>query len=187
MRAHLLFAWLIAIPILALSQEENYSHYPGYVDLSRLDNFKNSNTTVEIFITRPLLSLIASKSQDEDPPLVKLINNLVLIRVDQFSVEQKDTKSLRKFVQQISDKLAHEKWEKIVRVRDPDEHLEFFLKNEGKHVAGLLIMSINASGEATFVNIVGKIDLESLNKLSQQFQIPKLDSLAVKETKKSGE
>lgn len=187
MRGYTILTWLILMPVLAFGQDEDYSRYPGYVDLSRLDDFKDSNTTVEVFITRPLLSLIASSSKEQDPPLVKLISNLVLIRVDQFSVDQKGADGLKKFVQRTAEKLTRDKWEKIVRVRDPDEHLEFFIKNNGKQVAGLLIMSINTRGEATFVNIVGRIDMDSLNKLSQQFQIPKLDTLAGKETKKSAE
>ncbi|MDZ7264445.1 MAG: DUF4252 domain-containing protein [candidate division KSB1 bacterium] len=186
MKAYTFLAWLMAIPLLALSQEEDYSRYPGFVDLSKLNEFKNSNTTVEIFITKPLLSLIASSCKDDDPPLVKLISNLVLIRVDQFSVDQKGAEGLKKFIQRTSDKLARDKWEKVIRVRDPNEHLEFFIKGEGKQVAGLLVMSIDTSGEATFVNIVGKIDMESLNKLGQQFQIPKLDSLSGKEKQKAG-
>ena len=179
-----LFLFIIIVPATGLSQEEDYSKYSGYVDLNKIDEFKDSEATVEIFITKTLLSLIASASKEEDPPLVKLLSNLVLIRVDQFTVKEKKAEEIKKLIIRISDKLTKDKWSKIVRVKEANERVEIFIKNEKKQVAGLLIMSLNNNGETTFVNIVGNIDRESLGKLSRQFNIPKLDSLATEEKKK---
>ena len=171
---------LLAMPCAVFSQEEDYKKYPGYVDLSDIEQFKESESTVEVFITKPLLSLVAAASSEDDPPLYKLLKGLALIRVEDFSVAANDLKDIKKIMEKVADKLTSDKWSKIVRVREPAEQTEIFIKNEGDQVAGILIMSLELNKEATFVNIVGNIDMEALGKLSKKFQIPKLDSLTTK-------
>jgi len=174
---------LVLIPSFVSSQDKDYTKYPGYVDLSDIEQFKESESTVEVFITKPLLSLVAAASSDEDPQLYRLLKNLDLIKVDNFSVTEEKTGDLKKIIKKISDRLINDKWSRVVRVRETDERVEIFIKNEGNRVAGLLIMSLeyNNNKEATFVNIVGNIDMESLGKLSRKFDIPRLDSLTTKD------
>ena len=185
MRKFLILLILLSAPFFAFSQEEDYKKYPGYVDLSDIGQFKESESTVEVFITKPLLSLVAAASSEEDPPLYKLLKGLALIRAENFSVEAKDLKDVKKIMEKVANKLTKDKWSKIVRVREPDEQTEIFIKNEGEQVAGILIMSLEPNKEATFVNIVGNIDMDALGRLSRKFHIPKLDSLSVKENKKN--
>lgn len=168
--------------------QEDYSKYPGFVDLSKIDEFKESDESVEIFITRPLLSLIgAASDEEEDTDLIALIKNLVLIRVDQFSVADKSTEKVNAIIKNFSSDLTKKNWSRIVRVKDTNERVEIFILNEGNHVAGLLIMSLKFNEEATFVNIVGKIDMDQLDNLSRKFNIPEMDSLNVKEKKNKHE
>ncbi len=183
MRKFVVIFILLSIPCSVISQEEDYKKYPGYVDLSDIDQFKESESSVEVFITKPLLSLVAAASSEEDPPLYKLLKGLVLIRVENFSVIANDLKDIKKIMEKIADKLTKDKWSKIVRVRESAEQTEIFIKNEGEQVAGILIMSLELNKEATFVNIVGNIDMEALGKLSRKFKIPKLDSLTIKNKK----
>jgi hypothetical protein len=179
-RKFLILLILLSIPFFAFSQEEDYKKYPGYVDLSDIEQFKESESTVEVFITKPLLSLVAAASSEEDPPLYKLLKGLALIRVENFSVEAKDLKDIKTIMEKVANKLTKDKWSKIVRVREPQEQTEIFIKNEDKQVAGILIMSLDLDKDATFVNIVGNIDMDALGKLSRKFHIPKLDSLTTK-------
>ena len=171
------------IPIYAFSQEE-YKKYPGFVDLSDIEEFKNSEESVEIFISKPLLSLVALATSGEDPALHNLLKKLVLIRVDQFTVKNKEAKEVKSLIKRISNKLKKEKWSTIVKVKEANELVEILIKNEGQAVAGLLIMTLEPNKEAVFVNIVGNLDIEQLGKLSKKFNIPKLDSLSTKQNNK---
>ena len=176
----------LLIPCSIYSQED-YSKYPGFVDLSKIDEFKESDESMEIFITKPLLSLIgAASSEEEDPSLINLIKSLVLIRVDQFSVAEKETGEVKDIIKKLSSNLTKKKWSRIVRIREAGERVEIFILNEEKHVAGILIMSLKFNKEATFVNIVGNIDMDQLDNLGRKFNIPKMDSLVVKKKKKGG-
>jgi hypothetical protein len=179
-RKFLILVILLFVPCLAFSQEEDYKKYPGYVDLSDIEQFKESESTMEVFITKPLLSLVAAASSEEDPPLYKLLKGLALIRVENFSVKTKDLKDIKTIMEKVANKLTKDRWSKIVRVREPQEQTEIYIKNEDKQVAGILIMSLDLNKDATFVNIVGNIDMDALGKLSRKFNIPKLDSLTTK-------
>jgi hypothetical protein len=173
----------IVLPVSIFAQED-YSKYPGYVDLSDIDEFKESEETVEVFITKPLLSLVAAAtSSDEDQSLSNLLNGLALIRVEKFNVTAKEESQVKNVIQKVSNKLTKEKWSRIVRVKDTKERVEIFIKPDGKKVAGLLIMALDSNKEAVFVNIVGTIDMDQLGKLSKKFDIPELDSLRMEKKK----
>ena len=176
-RYSLVFIFVLILSFVASAQDD-YSKYPGYVDLSDIEAFKDSETTVEVFITKPLLSLVAAAtSSSEDPSFSNLLKGLALIRVETFGVEDKDTEKVKKIIQKVSKKLTKEKWSRIVRVKEKKELVEIYIKPDGAKVAGLLVMSLEPDNEAVFVNIVGTIDMEQLGKLSRKFDIPQLDSL----------
>ncbi|NOZ60315.1 MAG: DUF4252 domain-containing protein [Calditrichaeota bacterium] len=160
--------------------QENYEKMPGYVDLKGIEEFKNADETVEVFITKRLLKLVASFSTGQDSSLANLIKNLALIRVEKFNIPAKKIEKVKKLIEKTSKKLKSQNWESTLKARKKDKVTEIFLKEEKGKVAGLLIMSVDNSGKAVFVNIVGNIDLDQLGKLSQKFNIPKLDSLSGK-------
>lgn len=166
----------LLIPVCLLAQDD-YKKYPGYVDLSGIDKFKDSEETVEVFITKPLLSLVASATSEEDPALFNLLKNLALIRVDQFALKETDAKKVRDVISNLSQKLEKERWSRIVRVKESKERVEIFIKEQNGNVAGILVMSVDDNKEAVFVNIVGNIDMQQLGKLSKKFNIPGVDSL----------
>lgn len=170
---------------LSVFAQDDYKKYPGFVDLSDIDEFKKSEETVEVFITKPLLSLVAAAtSSDEDQSFSNLLKNLALIRVETFNVKKKDAEKVKKIIQKVSKKLTKEKWSRIVRVKEKNERVEIFIKPKGKKIAGLLIMALKPDKEAVFVNIVGNIDMDQLGKLSSKFNIPMMDSLGVKKKSK---
>ena len=175
--------WLIFLILFCISvawAQEDYQKLPGYVDLKGIEEFKNADETVEVFITKPLLKLVASFSAGEDSSLASLLKNLALIRVEKFNIPPKKSKKVKDLIQRTSKKLTKQKWVSTLKAKQKGQHTEIFLKEEKGKVAGLLIMSLENNREAVFVNIVGNIDMEQLGKLSQKFDIPKLDSLSQK-------
>ena len=175
--------------LFVLAQEsEDYKKHAGYVDYGDLSSFKDAEKTVEIFIKGPLLKFVSKATVNEDPELSDLLDNLLLIKVDVFSVERKQSKKVQSVINKISKKLASKKWERMVRVKDRKEQVEVFTLFDNKYIlSGLVVMAIdNHDDEAVFINIVGKIDPEKLGKLSSKFNIPKLDSIEINVKNKGG-
>lgn len=158
--------------------EADYSQYPGYFDFGDMTGFKEAEKSVEVYISEPLLSLVAALNQ-EDPDLNELISKLVLIRVEQFSIEPEKREDIDNTIETFSKQLRKRKWDKMVSVKDHDERIEIFLKTDGEKISGLLVMALEGNGEAAFINIVGELDLKLLGKLGAKFNIPALKTIPV--------
>lgn len=158
---------------------QDYTKHPGYVDFGDLDGLKDSEETVEVFIKGPLLRFISKATKHEDPDLSKLLDNLLLIKVDVFEIERNQFNSVKKIMERVSKKLSDKKWERMVRVRERgEEYVEIYsLFGKNDEMTGLVVMALEENDEAVFVNIVGRIDPSQLGKLSSKFNIPELDSV----------
>ena len=162
---------------LFAQNNDDYKKHPGYIDFGNLDDFKDAEETVEVFIKGPILKFVARATANEDPGLSQLIKDLVLIKVNVFSIERNQMNDVKSIIKKVSKKLDPKKWEIMVRVKERNEYVEIytqFAKND--ELTGLVIMAVE-DDEAVFVNIVGKIDPDQLGKLSNKFNIPNLDSV----------
>jgi len=188
MRKHIIFLMIILIGAVALPylQAQDYTRHPGYVDFGNLENFKNSDETIEVFIKGPLLKFVAKATENEDPDLSQLINDLLLIQVNVFEIDREKDEKVRTVINDVSKKLESKEWERMVRVNKRKERAEVFTKfDKNDALVGLVVMAIDDfDDEAVFVNIVGKIDPSQLGKLSGKFNIPEIDTIEIKRDKK---
>ncbi len=181
----LTLAVLMLTGITLLAQDEDYSKYPGYVDFGDLSVFENGEEVTEVLIDHNLLQMVANftEGQNEDAQeLSELLNGLQLIRVNTFEVSPGNKQQLIEKVKKIEKDLYSQHWKRIVKAKSRDEITDIFIKSDkgAKGIQGLAIMSIDKDGEASFVNIVGNIDMKTIGKLSNKFDIPGLDTLSNK-------
>ncbi|MBN2012848.1 DUF4252 domain-containing protein [candidate division KSB1 bacterium] len=171
---------LTTVPFVQAQKNEDYKKHPGYVDFGSLDQFKDAEETVEVFIKGPLLKFVSRATSHEDPDLARLLDNLVVIKVNTFSIDAKDYKEVRDIINNVSKKLDPQKWELMVRAKESDEYTEIYTQfgNDDK-LLGLVVMAVEENDEAAFINIAGDIDPSQLGKLSSKFDIPELDSLEI--------
>ncbi len=164
------------------AQDIDYSKLPGYVNFGDLSVFESGDEVTEVLIDHNLLKLVAKFTEgrdEEEKELSNLIGGLQLIRVNTFEVSPSDKQELLARVKEIEKDLRNKNWQRIVRTKSKDEITNIFIKtdNENDNIVGLAIMTLDSLGEASFVNIVGNIDMETVGKLSNKFDIPGLDSL----------
>ena len=144
------------------------------------ERFQDAERTVEVFIKGPLLKFVSKAAAIDDPELAVLLDNLVLIKVNVFSIDDKDTEQVLSIINNITERIDRNKWELMVRAKEPDEHVEVYtLFGDDDNLTGLVVMAVEDRDEAVFVNIVGNIDPTQLGKLSNKFNIPELDSLEI--------
>jgi hypothetical protein len=180
-KATLIAALLIFLtPAMYAQQADDYKNHPGYIDFGSFEKLQGAEETVEVFIKGPLLKFVAKASEYNDPELASLLNNLKLIKVNVFSINKFDIKEARDIMKSVSEKIDRNKWELMVRTREPGENVEVYTQfGPDNTLSGLVVMAIQENKEAVFVNIVGKIDPAKLGKLSEKFNIPKLNSLEI--------
>ncbi|MBD3384276.1 DUF4252 domain-containing protein [candidate division KSB1 bacterium] len=167
---------LCFVPLLVFGQETDFSKMAGYIDLDELTKLFNSEAVTEVEIQNPLLSMAADMMEEEDPKVSSMLKTLQLIKVYTFENTVDQIKDIKAYIEELDGKLSSRKWNRFVKVRDENETTYVYLKNDGKKVKGLTVLSVD-NDESTFVNIVGDIDLKNISSLGGQFNIPKMDSI----------
>lgn len=173
-----LFLTLVLVSISwVFAQEDNYSKYPGFIDFSRYFNIDPAHIKTEVEIKNPLLSLVASATKNEDKELSNLLDRLQLIKVYTFTTPSNKSTIIEQ-IEDLDKKMTTEKWDRFVKVREYEQNevTNIYIKYDKDRVSGLTVLSLD-NDETTLINIVGDIDMKSISKLSQQFNIPELDTL----------
>jgi Domain of unknown function (DUF4252) len=171
---------IVLFSIFISAQEKyDYSNDPGYVDFGDLAKFQNDNDVTEIIIESNLLKMVANATRNSDTALFDLLSGLKLIKVNSFRSLENDKDELIQKMESINKKLVSKDWDRIVHVKSGGEYTNVFIKSSvsNNSILGLAVTTYQKDGEASFVNIVGKINLESIGRLGAKFDIPSLDHI----------
>ena len=160
-----------------LAQEIDIKKQPGYVDLSKIKIPGKAGKVTEISLGPALLKLAAGISENSDKKLSKTLSGIFSIQVKSFEVDSVEAKKIRPIIAEIEKKLERERWEELVRVKEEDELTIISIKHDKGKVVGLMVMSLQPGDEASFVNIVGNIDLKNIGKIGMGLNESALDSL----------
>jgi hypothetical protein len=179
MKTHKFLLWFIFIFTISAAAQNDYNNEPGYFDFGDLTGFEHGDGVTEVFLESNILQLVAAVTEDEEPELSAMLNGLHLVKVNVFEVSDKNEKGLRSKINDLDSKLVSQKWDRIVRTKGGEEAVNVYIKTSGgkKNIDGLVVTTLDKSGEAVFVNIVGTIDLKKIGKLGAKFDIPSLDKI----------
>ncbi|MGE5465522.1 MAG: DUF4252 domain-containing protein [Syntrophothermus sp.] len=174
----MLLFFLLTFTCSSFAQYGDYKKEPGYIEFGDLTSFESGEKVTEVMLDERLLKLAAGFTHKEDPQLQTLLSGLKLVKVNTFEVSDKNEDGLLNKMKSIDNELTNKKWDRIVKTRDKKENTNVYIKtNSDNTVVGLVVTTFQRNGEAAFINIVGNIDLESISKLSNNFNIPSLDSI----------
>jgi len=178
MKTIILIPMLVFFSIALFAQSNDLKNEPGYVDFGDLSAFENSTGVTEVILEEDLLSTLAQISNVEDPNIMAILEGLKLVKANVFEVNEKNQDELKSRIDKIDSKLTGSNWKRIVRTRSAEETANvYILQNSGKQIIGLAVTTLEADGEAAFVNIVGIIDLATIGKLGNKFNIPHLEGV----------
>lgn len=153
---------------------------PGYLDLTSVEDWFDSEPWLEVNIKGALLSLIteASKAED-DPELTSILSKLKAIEVRGYPLRHAMFEDIDRRTGLLAKRLEGQGWETVVRVRENEERVNVYLKSDGKTIAGLVVMVLDPSEDngAIFVNIVGDIDPQQIGRIGQKFNIDPLSDI----------
>lgn len=160
-----------------MAQETDYSKYAGFANFGDLSVLEDGEMVTEILIEEKLLRMVAKFTKD-DQELSDLIGGLKLIKVNTFEVTPGNADQLMNRAKSIDKELMGKKWDRIVKTRSRGEVANVYIKTAGDdEFVGITVVSIDEGGEAAFVNIVGSINMDTLGKLGEKFDIPGLDDI----------
>jgi len=160
------------------AQKKDYSNEPGYVNFGNFDEFEQGDEVAEVVIEQHLLQMVAKLAGNKDKEMSSLLSGLKLIKINSFEVTKKNKNKILSIIKSVDKKLMDKNWDRIVRVKTKTSVANIYIKTiDDNKIEGLVVTNIDFDGEASFVNIVGNIDLDSIGKLSEKFNIPDLDKI----------
>jgi len=159
---------------------ESVEDHPGYVDFSSLTALTSGEPTVEISLKAPLLSMVTNLIRSEDEEAADFISKLIRVTVNVFESDNANVDAMAESMESISTDLDQQGWERVVRVRESDDHVDIFVRMspDAEIIHGLAIMVVGRQ-ETVLVNIVGDISGNDLAALGRRFDIDELEGLDV--------
>lgn len=170
------------------AQSKDYSNEPGYVDFGDLTEFENGEGVTEVYLDANLLKMVAKIAKEKEPEMANLLNGLKLIKVYAYDVSDENESELLSKMESIDKNLSGKNWQRIVKRKSKDETAYVYVHTgNSDKFTGLVVLALDKDGEAAFVNIVGDINLETIGKLSNRFNIPALDKIDEDENHKNND
>ncbi|MEW6506695.1 MAG: DUF4252 domain-containing protein [Bacteroidota bacterium] len=158
------------------AQQTDIKKDPGYFDFSEFSSLKNGEVINEVYLEEELLKMVAGITGNEEDGISNIVGGLKLVRVQEFLINEKDFDKAGKVIESMDSDLLGKNWMRIIKSRSKENLSNIYVKPaQGGGYGGLVITTLNSKGRAAFVNIVGKIDLESIGKLSKQFNLPAVE------------
>ena len=167
------------------AQKNDYSSYKGFIDFGNLEQFETGEEVTEVLIEEHLIRMVAKLATNEEPELSSVLDGIKLIKVHSFEISKENEGKLSNKVKEIDKTLMNEGWNRIVRTKSKEETVNvYILTNNEEKIEGLVVASFEKDGDATFVNIVGDINLETIGELSNKFDIPSIGGIHEKKDNK---
>jgi hypothetical protein len=173
-------AVLLLLCALSAQAQQDLSGHPGFVDLDRIRIPVGAANITEVNLGPELLKM-AMKMDTGEEGLSQALDGLFGIRVKSFDLTPELVGQIRPIVDDIQAQLDNDGWKRLVYVKEGEELVIVSMKYDPadeKRVAGMMVIAFEPGDEATFVNIVGSIDLADLGGLMDGMEMDvDLDSL----------
>ena len=169
-------AVLTAAPMINLQAE---ALPPGQVDFGVFTAPERGGEFVEVNLTGSLICIAARLVEKAEPEVAQLLEGLKLVHVNVIGLDDRNRAELEKRVQRVRKDLDGKGWERIVTARKQEQHVSVYLKTHNKDsVQGLVVVALDGSKQAVFINIVGDIKPDQLSLLGDRLHIEALKKAA---------
>jgi hypothetical protein len=183
MKRLLLYVSVALVGLSAAAYAEDGSgkatDHPGYVDIDKLVHFGKSESEVEVYLTEPLLRLVAAASKKKDKGLVDALKGLKLIQVRTFSMKERYIQDVGAAADSLVDVLEQDGLVTVVKVREDDEDVRVCFRPNGDLLDGIFVIAAERGDEIALVNIVGTLDPAHIGSVGSNFNLGHLKNLNI--------
>jgi hypothetical protein len=167
------------LSISGFAQDTDITSYPGYIDLSEINIPESAGKATEITIGPSLIKMVSQLAEEGDNNIDINLTGCVSIQVKTFDIDSIVSEEIRPAIERIEMKLQKENWKQIIRVKEGNEltNISMLFDEDKNKTLGMLIMCLEPDDEASFINIVGDIDLNKLGNIGKCLDGSTLDSL----------
>jgi hypothetical protein len=136
-------------------------HHPGYVDLDEIEIPDTVGEITEVNLGPDLKKIAAPFCPA--PAGGTEMNFPLSIQVKSFQTDVRTAEKIKPLMEKIAKQLRDKNWKDLVRVKKNNEFVVVSVKMDGRNnQQGMMVMSVEPSGEVSFVNLVGNMDFNML-------------------------
>jgi prophage maintenance system killer protein len=190
-KAMLVFLVLSGISLSA-QQKEDYSKYPGYFNYKEISGLQNAVSLSEVYLEETLLKMVAGMAEGESGDAGDLIGGLKLVQVNEYKIDKSSIENVEGSLDVMDKSLLSRNWDRIVRTNSHGNLTNIYvMKSADGQFAGLTILSLSKQhkdeessetyGRVSCVNIVGKIDMSKIGRLTKELNLPGMEKMKGKE------
>jgi hypothetical protein len=176
--AGLLLALSGLTPLFAapLAAQTPLDEMPGYFPLELLSVLAPEDVSIEINLRGAMLRMISSFTGDEDPEFAALVAGLDAVHVRSGEFDPAEMADVSSRVAAGQRWLRDNGWLAMLRVQDEGDEIYIYTREMGVDIVGLAILALE-SGEATAINLIGRIDPDQIGRLAEGFAVGSLEDL----------
>ena len=161
-RIAFLAVMLVGLLAVGVAFAEKISKSPGYFDLEWIQIPDDAEEVQDIDLKAALKGLAADAKESGDDEFAQLLGLIKSVRVKGYSVDKYSVKETEDYVKKSRNMLEDQGWERMIYVKDDEETVTVSTKSVGDDMVGLMVVAYEPGEEASFVNVVGDLDLAYL-------------------------
>jgi hypothetical protein len=159
--------------------DDSLTAQPGYVDVSTVDSWFDTEASTEVDIRGPLVNLVAEASQSSNPDFARLMGDVRGIQVRGYPLSEDAASSIAAETDAFGKRLESSGWQRVIYVRDGDERVQVYIREANSMIAGLTLLSTKPGDECVLVNIVGSLSPDQIAQLGRGLNLSALEQVDV--------
>ncbi len=159
-----------------LAAQTPLDELPGYFPLELLNVLPSEDVSIEINLRGAMLRMISSFTGDTDPEFAALVAGLDAVHVRSGDFDPAEMAAVSERIAAGQRWLQDHGWLAMLRVQDDGEEVYIYSRESGAEIMGLAILAVE-SGEATAINLIGRIDPDQIGRLAEGFAVGSLEDL----------
>lgn len=167
---------LALVAPMAATAQTDLTELPGYFPAEFLDLVPSHAVSVEINLQGAMLKMIGAFAGKDEPDFASVVAALDAIRVRSGEFAPDDAGAIADRLQAGQAWLADNGWLPMVRVRDDGEEVYIYSREQQGDLVGFTILALE-EGEATAVNLIGRINPAQLERLISGLDLGILDDI----------
>ncbi|MBN1639118.1 MAG: DUF4252 domain-containing protein [Ignavibacteriales bacterium] len=164
---------LICYSVFAQDGKLKYKQEVGFYDFGDFSAVRSNENYKEVWLEKAMLDVTADMSKSDNPQFAEVLRKLELINYVKYEFSSSTMTFTDNKIKQISNDLEKKNWEKLIATINNENTSEIYIIRSDDKIAGLVTLS-KKNKNASFINIVGDIDLANISKLSKSLNLSEL-------------
>ena len=154
----------------------NLGNLPGFLVADRLGIYDRAeHLTMEVNLQGPLVAFVAEAAKAADPDLAAALAKIKSVVFQLYKPGPEELPGVRDRTLKAALALDKLGWQRVVFLRQEQNHNFLYLKLDGNRIVGLTALFVDREQQFGFINIAGEVDPAQIGRIGQKLNIQVLE------------